>query len=344
MNEFESLKAVVVGAGAFGSAIAFTLARGGAAVTIVDTKPVAENASGIAAGMLAPAFESVLDEASSRHFPILSAARDLWPDLAAALHSTGLERCGALLKAPPAEMQRIDEALRHRGAKHERVGEALFTPEDWRIEPRLTLAAMRRGLLQRRGEAVFGEVIEATAASVTLAGGQVIEADAVVLACGFGGLSLAPELALLTPIKGQLLRFPDAGLADGPILRSLLGYVAPSREGAVSGATMEEGLADTRLERDALDRLKVEAAWLSPGLGLARSNGFAGVRAATPDALPLIGRSSTGVFIAAGARRNGWLFAPLAAAVTARAILRRPQADDDRFSPGRFGQRPSPPG
>ena len=99
---------------------------------------------------------------------------------------------------------------------------------------------------------------------------------------------------------------------------------------------MEEGVSDTSLSRDALDRLKVEAAWLSPGLGLARSNGFAGVRAATPDALPLLGRSLTGAYIAAGARRNGWLFAPLAAAVVSRAIAGAPVLEDARFNPGRF--------
>jgi glycine oxidase len=172
--------------------------------------------------------------------------------------------------------------------------------------------------------------------AATLGGGEVVEADVVVLACGFAGRQLAPELSVLTPIKGQLLRFPDAGLVDGPILRSLLGYVTPSRYGAVAGATMEYGATDTALSRDALDRLKVEARWLAPSLGLAHGNGMAGVRAATPDALPLLGRSRSGVFLAAGARRNGWLFAPLAAAVLVRAIAGRPAVEDGRFDPGRF--------
>lgn len=336
MAEFEHATAIVVGAGAFGSAVAFALARGGASVRSVDTKPLAENASGIAAGMIAPALESVIDPASDGHFPLLAAARDLWPDFAGQLHSTGLERCGALLKAPAADIDRITQALQRAGAKVERVGEALFTPEDWRVEPRLALAAMRRGLTSRRGEPVFGEAVEATEHTVTLANGDVLHADIVVLACGYGGRSLAPELAVLSPIKGQLLRFPDAGLFDGPILRSLLGYVAPSRDGAVAGATMEEGVSDLSLSRDALDRLKVEAGWLSPGLGLARSNGFAGIRAATPDALPIFGRSQSGVYLAAGARRNGWLFAPLAAAAITRAIAGRTAPQDAPYDPRRF--------
>lgn len=337
MSDFHNARVIVVGAGAFGSAIAFMLARGGARVVIVDPRPVADNASGIAAGMLAPAFEAVLDPVSAGHYSQMVAARDLWPDFAEAVGQTGLERCGALLRGPTGDLDRLAGELRDIGARCERVGENLFTPEDWRLEPRLILAALRRTLLLRRtGEVVEGEAVAADAHSVTLTDGAKIEGDLVVLACGYGGLGLAPELAALAPIKGQLLRFPDAGLIDGPILRSLLGYVVPSRDGAVAGATMEPGRDDLTLSRDALDRLKVEAGWLSPGLGLAHANGFAGVRAAAPDGLPLMGVSQTGAYLAAGARRNGWLYAPLAAAVVMRAIAGRPLPDDDRFAPGRF--------
>ena len=40
------------------------------------------------------------------------------------------------------------------------------------------------------------------------------------------------------------------------------------------------------------------------------------MRAATPDGLPMIGRTEDPhVFLAVGARRNGWLLAPLAAQI-----------------------------
>ncbi|HYE45155.1 MAG TPA: FAD-dependent oxidoreductase, partial [Caulobacter sp.] len=46
-----------------------------------------------------------------------------------------------------------------------------------------------------------------------------------------------------------------------------------------------------------------------------------GIRGATPDGLPLVGPSvRPGVWLAMGARRNGWLLAPLVAAMT-RAYL-----------------------
>ena len=55
------LRVLVAGAGAFGTAIALELARGGAEVVLADPAGVGDNASGAAAGMLAPAFEALLD-------------------------------------------------------------------------------------------------------------------------------------------------------------------------------------------------------------------------------------------------------------------------------------------
>jgi glycine oxidase len=60
----------------------------------------------------------------------------------------------------------------------------------------------------------------------------------------------------------------------------------------------------------------------------------AGVRYGLPDALPLVGASSTpGVFLALGARRNGWLLAPL----IAEALLEAISGDEaGAFAPRRF--------
>ncbi|MGH6958302.1 MAG: D-amino-acid oxidase, partial [Caulobacteraceae bacterium] len=45
------------------------------------------------------------------------------------------------------------------------------------------------------------------------------------------------------------------------------------------------------------------------------------VRASTADGLPLVGESrASGVIVAAGARRNGWLLAPLVADVVLERI------------------------
>jgi glycine oxidase len=57
---------------------------------------------------------------------------------------------------------------------------------------------------------------------------------------------------------------------------------------------------------------------LSSGLAAAPFDARAAVRAASPDGLPMVGPSAArGVFLAVGARRNGWLLAPLVARLTA---------------------------
>ena len=73
---------VVAGSGVTGLAVALALARRGAKVRVCDPAPLGDNASGVAAGMLAPAFEAVLDPLSAGHFELLKAARDLWPGFA----------------------------------------------------------------------------------------------------------------------------------------------------------------------------------------------------------------------------------------------------------------------
>ena len=84
---------------------------------------------------------------------------------------------------------------------------------------------------------------------------------------------------------------------------------------------MEPGLADTNVEPVALRPLVEAAGRLFPDLRGAAFLASAGVRAATPDGLPMVGASSEpGVLIAAGARRNGWLLAPLVARLIAACV------------------------
>ena len=84
---------MIAGAGVLGLATALALADAGCDVTVCD--PGGANASSIAAGMIAPVFEAVLDPAARAHFDILLAARDLWPALAQRA-GIALDRCGAV--------------------------------------------------------------------------------------------------------------------------------------------------------------------------------------------------------------------------------------------------------
>ena len=63
-------------------ATALRLARMGLAVTVFEPAAPGDNASGVAAGMLAPVSEALFDPLSSAHLALMRRARDLGADIA----------------------------------------------------------------------------------------------------------------------------------------------------------------------------------------------------------------------------------------------------------------------
>jgi glycine oxidase len=344
MTGLQSARVIVAGAGALGSSIALALAEAGARVVLADPGALGDNASGVAAGMLAPAFEAVLDEASSRHFPLLRAARELWPERAARLGDIGLRRSGAVwidlpdaaplieshardLAALGAPMELVSaESLRQRvPGLGGGVGGGLFTSEDWRLEPSAALTALRAAAAAAGVQIVGEAVLAFKPGAARLGGGDTAPADLLIAATGADRSDLAPELAMLSPIKGQILRYAETRAHDDrPVLRCQGGYAVPGRDGLRIGATMEPGVADRRITPVTSAPLGHLSATLFPALDGATFSVQAGVRAASPDGLPLVGPSAReGVFLAAGARRNGWLLAPLVARMIAAYLADR---------------------
>ena len=342
MNDLQGLRVVVAGAGAVGSVTALTLLRCGAEVLLTDPAPCGDNASGVAAGMLAPAFECLLDPVAHDHFPLLAVARDVWHDLEESLPSgLGLiDRAGALYLAPNDDdlsrraerMAAFDPASEVLSSAKAAAlcpglgasGPALFSAMDWRLEPHAALSALQGAFLNEGGLLANQEVVDWREGQARLSSGQTHDADVLVLATGAVTQALAgvTELDQLTPIKGQLLRFDALGPLAGPSVRAPGVYVAPSRAGAVVGATMQAGRSDRDIEPEAVARLHRAAGELFAHLNGATPKAQAGVRAATPDGLPLVGfsASAAGVMLAVGARRNGWLLAPAMADVIAARL------------------------
>jgi glycine oxidase len=316
----------VAGSGVLGLATAIALARSGARVTVNDPAPLAQNASGVAAGMLAPVFEAALDPLARPHFDLLAAARDLWPAFAAA-NGVEIVRAGAVAVGDPAWLEETAGGLEALGAPFGRLSRAdleaaapglaprfqagLATADDWRVEAPAALATLRRAA------AGLGVAFRARAAE------RREGFDLLVAATGAGRelAGVAPELAGLTPIKGHILRMSGN---IGVVVRSQGIYVAPAKDGLAIGASMEAGLEDRRVDAGQVGRLRAAAARLFPALADAPAQAAVGVRGATPDGLPLVGPSAApGVLVAAGARRNGWLLAPLVAEIVAAFALGR---------------------
>lgn len=312
MYSANDAKISVAGAGAFGLATALRLARAGLAVTLFDPAPPGDNASGVAAGMLAPISEALFDPISRDHLALMRRARDLWPDFAEAL-AIPLSRAGVRIEGSDSWRAEVAKRLEQLG-----VSPTDVIDEDWRLDARPALAALRAAAEEAGVVFETGAVAAFQPGTLTLADGRVEAFDVLVLATGPGVRDgrIAPETAALSPIKGQLLR--ATLLDDGAVVVRGEGvYLAPGEALAV-GATMEAGRDDLAPDASATQALRQAARALRPALDLEGASVEVGVRATTPDGLPLVGWSrAPGVMLAVGARRNGWLFAPLVASMVA---------------------------
>lgn len=328
---------IVIGAGVLGLCTAAELAVRGHAVTVID--PGGPNASSIAAGMIAPALESLLEDVTADRAVLLKRARDLWPAFAET-HGLKLLREGADWRGP--EPDGAATRLRALGFEAQANLNGLTTPDDWRIEVAPALKALARtpGLTMVRGQ-VVRLAGDARRWRVEANDGRVWFTATVVLATGAGqpiaGLpdSVAAGVSAITPIRGQLTFV--AMTVPPRVVRGPGVYAAPCEGGVVIGATMEPGRRD--LEPDPVEAARQIAA----GLALLDVTGEigptrVGIRGATADGLPLAGPSGEpGLHLALAPRRNGWLMGPVVARTTADGIEGRPPvADAAALDPLRF--------
>ena len=333
---------IVIGAGVLGLSSAAELAARGHAVTVLD--PGGPNASSAAAGMIAPAMESLIDGLSPDHAALLKRGRDLWPAFAGrhglTLHLEGAEWRG---DDPDAAVARL-HAL---GFAAERAGEGLFTPDDWRIEAQAALAVLSAVPGVTRIEATVELVShDGGGWTVSATDGQRWTAPAVVLATGaataLAGLpeAIAALVERVEPIRGQLT--PVSCVTPDHVLRGPGGYATPTTDGVLCGATMQSG--DRSLEPD----LEMAAKQAANGQALTGVEGRAGqprvgVRGASPDGLPIAGPSGApGLHLALAPRRNGWLLGPMVGGIVADGLEgRASRADASALSPLRFVSQPA---
>ena len=335
MPLFNSQDILVIGAGVLGLCTAAELARRGHGVTVVD--PGGLNASAVAAGMIAPAMESAVDDLSPQHAALLRRARDAWADFAAAT--------GVRLDRDPAEWRGGNvEVLAGRLAALgfeqacDRQSGRLTTREDWKVEPAQALAALSLGLRVLEGHATALSRTDGRWRVETTAGP--VEADQVVLATGAGaapdGLpeAVAGLLALISPIRGQIGLVKERLVEH--VLRGPGAYVAPMGTGCVIGATMEAGERSLTPDPERCAQM-LAAAWAVLGQTPRplQIDWRAGVRGATLDGLPMAGAVGQGLHLALGPRRNGWLLGPLVAAVVADEVEGR-SSTEPALAPRRF--------
>jgi tRNA 5-methylaminomethyl-2-thiouridine biosynthesis bifunctional protein len=231
----------------------------------------------------------------------------------------------------------------------ETVAEALAMADALVVEPSRVLAAWR-------GEAgVMGAVQVARIAHDGAAwrlfddqGGRLAEVDVVVLAGGAGQARLWPE-APLRPVRGQT----SWTAHPCPAPTAFGGYVAPTRDGLLFGATHDRDHVETEVRTADharnLEALAKGLPALAARLADAPLEGRAAVRAATADHLPLAGAvpdAPPGLFVLGGLGGRGFCLAPLLAEHLVARILNLPSPLprdlSDLVEPERFLSRPTP--
>jgi len=359
---------VIAGGGVVGCAIAFALASEGHAVALLERDAIGAHASRVAAGMLTP-LAGERDE-----LPLGLESLALFPAWVAELTEQsgidpGLVLSGVLRVA---HGEAAAEPLRARAARHAAHGlewldaaaararepglapelsGALWSPREGHVgAQRLTAACARaaavRGArieertavteLRREGARVVGVRTprgDWSAGWVVLATGPWAGAEAGAL-----GLPWAPPVE---PLRGQIVALRPARPALAAIAWDEAVYLVPRPDGRVlAGATEERVGFDCRTTEAGVRGLVAAASALVPALaGAALAGAEAGLRPASPDGLPCIGRAPglDGLLLAVGHHRHGILLSPLTARLVTDRVAGRPLPAAARaFAPARF--------
>jgi len=348
---------LILGAGIVGAACAAEFAAQGLRVTVLERGAVGGGATAAGMGHLLALDDSPAQLALTRY------ALGCW-DALLARSAEDYERCGtvwvaadaadlAALRRRPLPGEPLDERSLYACEPGLRPGLAggLLAPDDGVLYAPAWAARLLR---QAGARLVRGEAVALRPRGVLLADGGTLSAGAVVLAAGADAAALAPELPL-QPRKGHLAitdRHP--GLVRHQLVE--VGYAASARRAGgesvafnlqprstgqlLIGSSRQPGVAGAAVEHGVLGRMLARAVAYLPALaGLDCIRAWTGVRAATPDGLPLIGPhpGRPGLWLAAGHEGLGITLAPATAQLLAAQLLgRAPELSPAPYLPARF--------
>lgn len=204
------------------------------------------------------------------------------------------------------------------------------------------VAAKHRGIdFSSRDQVLEVEVIDGKAAGVRTDKTK-FSAEVVVNCAGAWAGQIPPGNFPTRPVKGQILCvvMPRKEMLRH-VIRAPDVYLIPRSDGRLLiGATQEEAGFDKRTMAATIQKLHRAALDVAPMLSDARIlEAWAGLRPGTPDALPILGATSTpGFFVATGHFRDGILLAPVTARVMGQVINgESPPFELTAFRPERFG-------
>lgn len=324
----------VLGAGVAGASLVHALGNRGIETVLIDPNGIAGGASGAPAGLLTPRLEKADRPHVRATLAAFDFARRLY-DGRPGFHAEPVRR----LPKDDREAERFAVLATWMPDHLDWTGEALVMPSAGRFEPLKLVNDLIGTAVCHRVRIGRAEPLETGIRLYDVAGDCRFEVGHLVIAAGAGARHFYPDLQ---PSAGQLAVFEGAA-PDMPTAWGNYACAAPG--GVLVGATHDRGdkvgpveLAEAGFRESVADRM--------PGLSLgAVLERWQGVRAATPDRLPVVGRLGPRVSILTGLGSRGFAHAPLLAEELASqlsgGVPALALAGREALAPGRFAERRS---
>lgn len=358
---------LVVGGGIVGSAIAWRLAKDGLSVTLLEKGEIGRESSWAAGGMLTPvhlaeyppALVDVCNASLALYEPLcreVAAISGVDPeyrvtglllvvtDDAGEQAALELERWKRERRQPFERLSR-EEAIAAEPKLTPHLRRALRLPDiaqirNNRMAVALAEAARKKGAEIRPNTPVTGFLrVPGRVNGVKTPRGDVY-AGTTILAAGAWSPELLKPLGLdlrVKPIKGQILLAGGAPDFCRHMILDGESYLIPRADGRILvGSTLEDVGFDKSVILETIGDLAQRGAKLMPELGkLPMVTSWAGLRPATPDRLPYLGKGPVdGLIVATGHYRNGILLAPVTAEIVADLLAgQTPDVDLAPFDP-----------
>ncbi|MBI2900492.1 MAG: glycine oxidase ThiO [Planctomycetes bacterium] len=338
---------VVAGAGIVGCSVAYELAKSGRRVVVVERGAIGREASWAAGGILTPVHLADYPSALADLCLRAQAGYERVVGEVRGEEDPELLRSGMLLPVLDEEDDRVvrtlEEWKRARGLPAERRTDGLFLPDvmqvrNHRMTRALAQAARRLGAEFREGAAGGAFLkVPGRVHGVRTDRGDVHAGITVLAAGAWSGLE-TEKLGIampVRPVKGQIVLVQAEPGALSHMILHKGQYLVPRADGKILiGSTVEEAGFDKTVTAGAAAMLLRRGVEMWPALaGAALLGSWAGLRPATPDRLPYIGRAPgwEGLIVATGHFRNGILLGPVTGELVRELVEGREPAELEAF-------------
>lgn len=317
-------RVAVVGGGIAGASLARALAANGVAPIVLEQDRPGAGASGFPAALVTPRMDLGDADIAALFAQAPERAGTLYRSIPDAVVAEGVTQYPGMERDIARFARIAEQPLWAPGTMIPGTDGSLTMADALTVQPLAILKAWLGGVEQRTIP-VTGLTPNGPGWTIHGATGETLDVDSVVVAAGWGVSALLRDLSI-TPVRGQadwISGHPAPAEAWG-------GYIAPTPEGFLFGATHDRGEVATEVRTADTERNLASLAKRRPDLAEAARQGAlharAAVRATTRDRLPLAGaiEGHPGLFVLGGLGSRGFCLAPLLAEHVAALILDRP--------------------